>query len=116
MSAVRQVAATSRVAARDLLDFAVDAAWRAGRAALAYFQTGVDVAYKANATPVTAADRAAERLLRDRIAAAFPDDGGLGEEFGETGAGAARRWIVDPIDGTRSFIRGVPLWGVLVAV
>lgn len=99
-----------------LLDFALDLARRAGRLTLTHFQTGVAVDTKADGTPVTEADRGAERLMRGRIEARFPRHGVVGEEFGETNPGAARRWILDPIDGTRSFARGVPLYGVLVAL
>jgi histidinol-phosphatase len=101
---------------QNLLDFAVDVAWRAGRATLAHYQTGIAAEAKADLSPVTAADRAAERSARSLIEARFPDDGILGEEEGEVRAGAARRWILDPIDGTRSFVRGVPFYGVLVAL
>lgn len=101
---------------RDLLDFAVEVAWRAGRITLAHYQTGVAVETKADASPVTIADREAERLARDLIEARFPEDGIVGEEFGETRPGGWRRWILDPIDGTRSFVRGVPLYGVLIAL
>lgn len=101
---------------RDLLEFAVDIAWRAGRLTLAHFQTGVAVETKSDASPVTLADREAERALRSAIEARFPEDGILGEEFGELRAGARRRWILDPIDGTRSFVYGVPLYGMLVAL
>ena len=107
---------SKRVSERDLLDFAVEAAWRAGRIALPHFQTGPEIELKPDASPVTIADRAAERMLREHIERTFPDDALLGEEFGEVRAGASRRWIVDPIDGTRSFVRGAPLWGVLIAV
>jgi histidinol phosphatase-like enzyme (inositol monophosphatase family) len=99
-----------------LLDFAVEVAWRAGRAAIAHYQTGIAAEAKADASPVTEADRAAERVARALIAARFPDDAILGEEEGETRAGAARRWILDPIDGTRTFIRGVPLFGTIIAL
>lgn len=98
------------------LDFAVEVAWRAGRAALAHYQTGVAAEAKPDASPVTAADRAAERTARELIADRFPDDAILGEEEGETGAGAELRWILDPIDGTKTFVRGVPLFGVMVAL
>lgn len=101
---------------RDLLDFAVEVAWRAGRATLAHFQTGIAVETKPDATPVTAADREAERVARELIEARFPADGIVGEELGATRAGARRRWILDPIDGTRAFARGVPLYGVLLAL
>lgn len=99
-----------------LLEFGVDVAWRAGRATLAHFQTGVATETKSDQSPVTIADREAERIVRERIEARFPNDGVLGEEFGVTRPDARRRWIVDPIDGTRSFIHGVPLYGVLLAL
>lgn len=98
------------------LDFAVEVAWRAGRATLAHYQTGIGAEAKADDSPVTEADRAAEGVARQLIGSRFPDDAVLGEEGGESGAGAARRWIIDPIDGTRTFIRGVPFYGVLLAL
>jgi histidinol-phosphatase len=100
----------------ELLEFATDAAWKAGRATLAHFQTGVAVDIKADDSPVTVADRTAERLLRDLIAARYPEHAVLGEEFGGASEHSEYRWVVDPIDGTKSFIRGVPLYGVLVAL
>ncbi len=99
-----------------LLDFAVELAHAAGGLALQHYQKNLEIERKADASPVTVADRAAEQLLRERIAKRFPDDAILGEEFGEVNAGAARRWVLDPIDGTRTFVRGVPLFGVLLAV
>jgi histidinol-phosphatase len=101
---------------RDVLDFAVEVAWRAGRATLAHYQTGVAAEAKPDDTPVTEADRTAERVARRLIAARYPADAILGEEEGETHPGADRRWILDPIDGTRTFIRGVPFYGVLIAL
>jgi histidinol-phosphatase len=102
---------------RELLEFAVDAAWRAGKITLEYFQTPVVPDLKADSSPVTAADRRAEDLLRELIAARFPDHAVLGEEYGETGPESARyRWVLDPIDGTLSFVRGVPLYGCMVAL
>jgi histidinol phosphatase-like enzyme (inositol monophosphatase family) len=100
----------------DLLEFATSLAWQAGRRTLAHFQTGVDVERKEDASPVTLADRDAETFLRDRIGRRFPDDGIVGEEFGVVAEGARRRWIIDPIDGTRTFVRGVPLYGVMIAL
>lgn len=99
-----------------LLEFAVEVAWRAGRCTLAHFQADVTVEEKGDGTPVTVADREAERVARELIGSRFPEDGLLGEEFGEERPDARRRWILDPIDGTASFIRGVPLYGVLVAL
>lgn len=71
---------------------------------------------KADATPVTDADRAVEAEIRRILAAERPDDGVLGEEEGSADTGAARRWIVDPIDGTRNFSRGIPVWATLIAL
>ena len=101
---------------RNLLEFAVEVAWRAGRIALAHYQTGIAAQSKPDASPVTEADRAAELLVRDLIETKFPNDGIVGEEFGEVRSGARRRWIVDPIDGTRTFVRGVPFFGCLLAL
>lgn len=98
------------------LEVALDAVARAGRLTLEYFRTPVEIERKADASPVTIADRRAETLLREVIARAFPEDGFLGEEHGEEPGRSGRRWILDPIDGTQSFIRGVPLFGVLVGL
>jgi histidinol-phosphatase len=100
----------------ELLEFAIEASWLAGRRTLAHFQTGVAVDYKSDQSPVTAADRSAELLLREAIASRYPDHALLGEEFGEEGSESPFRWVLDPIDGTQSFIRGVPLYGVLVGL
>ena len=101
---------------RDVLDFAVEVAWRAGRVALAHYQTGIAAEAKPDDSPVTEADRNAEHVARKLIAARYPADAILGEEQGETHPGADRRWILDPIDGTRTFVHGVPLFGVLLAL
>ena len=98
------------------MDVATELAWRAGRATLGHFQTGVSVELKDDATPVTAADRESEQIIRRGIEDAFPADGVLGEEFGEEPGSSGRRWVIDPIDGTKSFVQGVPLYGVLVAL
>lgn len=76
---------------------------------------GLTVELKADETPVTAIDRAAERIVRERVEAARPADAILGEEFGASGD-APRQWVVDPIDGTKNFIRGVPAWATLIAL
>lgn len=98
------------------LDAAVEAARAAGSVTLEWFQAGPEVERKADGSPVTVADREAERVLRERLLARFPDDGVLGEEAGEEPGSSGRRWILDPIDGTRSFIHGVPLYGVMVGL
>ncbi|MFL5606239.1 MAG: inositol monophosphatase family protein, partial [Gemmatimonadaceae bacterium] len=87
-----------------------------GDIALRHYRSNLTVEIKADGSPVTAADRAAERAARDWVARFFPEDGILGEEFGEERSGARRRWVIDPIDGTKSFVRGTPLWGSLVAL
>jgi histidinol-phosphatase len=87
-----------------------------GDIALRHYHSRLVVETKADGSPVTAADRAAETAARDWVRRFFPEDGVLGEEFGEERADARRRWVIDPIDGTKSFVRGTPLWGSLVAL
>ncbi|MDA8021046.1 MAG: histidinol phosphate phosphatase [Thermoanaerobaculia bacterium] len=94
----------------------MDLAWQAGRITLRHFQVGVEVDAKADGTPVTRADRDAERFLRDAIGARFPDDAVVGEEDEDRPGTSGRTWILDPIDGTKAFVHGVPLYSVLVAV
>jgi histidinol phosphatase-like enzyme (inositol monophosphatase family) len=98
------------------LEPVAEAAQLAGRVALGHFKAGVAVEWKGDGTPVTVADRAAERAVREWIEARFPGDAVLGEEFGASGSSGGRRWLIDPIDGTKSFVAGVPLWGSLIAV
>jgi histidinol phosphatase-like enzyme (inositol monophosphatase family) len=108
----------NQVLAADVrLTVAVAAARAAGNETLRWFRTAaLTVERKGDGSPVTVADRAAETLLREQIAAAFPEDGILGEEFGEKPGESPYRWVLDPIDGTKSFIAGVPLYTTLVAV
>jgi histidinol-phosphatase len=94
---------------------AIEAARAAGEVALRYYRGGVEVTLKPDQTPVTQADREAEAVITQVLGRAFPDIGFLGEEFGEQGP-TDRRWIIDPIDGTRNFVRGIPLWAVLIAL
>ncbi len=96
------------------LSFAVDAAYRGGKSTLAWFQAGAEVITKSDATPVTIADRNAERLIRELIAKQYPHEAILGEEEGGD-TGALDRWVIDPIDGTKSFISGVPLYATLLS-
>ncbi len=101
----------------DRFELARAAAQQAGRLTLGYFQRDdLAVEEKSDASPVTIADRQAEHLLRAEIARRFPHDAILGEELGEQPGTSGFRWILDPIDGTKSFIRGVPLYGTLVGV
>jgi len=88
----------------------------AGEIALEYAARGVEAEDKPDHSPVTAADRASEAYIASELAAAFPEDGLLGEEGGRAAARSGRRWIVDPIDGTRDFLRGLPTWGILIAL
>jgi histidinol phosphatase-like enzyme (inositol monophosphatase family) len=83
---------------------------------LRYFGGVVSHDAKGDGSPVTVADREAEELIRSRIEARYPGHSVLGEEYGESNAGARVRWILDPIDATRSFMRGVPLYGVLIGI
>jgi myo-inositol-1(or 4)-monophosphatase len=103
---------------RPYLDFAIDTAWQAGKLTLGYYQQpDVRAERKADDSPVTIADRLAEELIREHIAAAFPDHAIVGEEFGGQPADeASHRWYIDPIDGTRAFVRGVPLYAVLLGL
>jgi histidinol-phosphatase len=97
------------------LELALRLADAADGISLARFRTGIPFEVKADLTPVTEADRAVEAELRSLLAEARPDDAILGEEDGATGGGA-RRWVIDPIDGTRNYARGIPVWATLVAL
>ena len=98
-------------------EFAVQTAYQAGRLTLGYYQTGLKPDYKSDRSPVTAADRASEQLIRAEIERVYPDHAIVGEEFGaKEQEGAAFRWFIDPIDGTQSFIHGVPLYAVLLGL
>ncbi|MGA9522278.1 MAG: inositol monophosphatase family protein [Myxococcaceae bacterium] len=99
-----------------LLQAVQEVAEAAGQVALRHYRTDVRVERKVDRSPVTIADREAEGAARALIERLFPQDGIIGEELGAARPDARRRWIVDPIDGTRTFVRGVPLWGTLVAV
>jgi histidinol-phosphatase len=105
------------------LDFTTRTAYQAGRITLGYYQTGLRPDFKPDDTPVTAADRAAEQFIRGEIEKGYPGHAILGEEFGESASlrlsaseSVDHRWIIDPIDGTKSFLRGVPLYGVLIGL
>lgn len=96
------------------LAFAGELADEAGRIAMSFFRGTFEIRTKADRTPVTEADLAIESMIRQRIRGRFPDDGILGEEEGSEGPWA-RRWIVDPIDGTRNFAAGIQIWATLIA-
>ncbi|NJK44347.1 MAG: histidinol-phosphatase [Pleurocapsa sp. SU_196_0] len=100
----------------EYLEVAVNAARIGGKRTLAYFGAGVTVETKADNTPVTIADREAEIAIRAQIKSAFPHHSIVGEEGGLEDGVPEFKWIIDPIDGTKSFIRGVPLYGVLIGL
>jgi histidinol phosphatase-like enzyme (inositol monophosphatase family) len=111
------MSAESRDPLQERLDWAVEIARQAGQLTLEYFRRpSLQVERKADDSPVTVADREAEGLLRRRIAERFAGDGILGEELGVQAGGSGYQWVLDPIDGTKSFIHGVPLYTTLVAV
>lgn len=103
-------------ASSDLIPAVEELARLTGGVALRYYHSALDVERKGDGSPVTMADRAAEQAAREWVRSRYPADGVLGEEFGEERVGARRRWVIDPIDGTKSFVRRVPLWGSLVAL
>jgi histidinol-phosphatase len=98
------------------LHVACAAARRAGALALRHQRAGVRAETKPDLSPVTVADRESERLIVEEISGAFPGDGFLGEEGGAKEGRSGRRWIIDPIDGTRDFVRGVQHWAVLIGL
>ena len=103
--------------AEEVVDFAVGAAQRAGHLTLEWYQQrSLSVSAKSDGTPVTEADYAAERLLRSEISAAYPDDTIWGEEEGVWAGRTSRSWVIDPIDGTKAFVQGVPLYATLLAL
>lgn len=104
-----------------LLEAALELARLTGTVALSHYHAhqksrSLVVETKADGSPVSIADRASEEAARAFLAKRFPADGILGEELGESNPSAKRKWCIDPIDGTKSFLRGVPLWGSLVAI
>ena len=98
------------------LEFALEAAWEAGRITLGYFQTGMQVERKSDNTPLTLADQLAEQKLREMITRYWPDHGIVGEEYGRTEPNSRYTWTLDPIDGTKSFVCGVPTYANLLAL
>jgi histidinol-phosphatase len=100
----------------DILNSAIAAARAAGEIALHYFRTNLTVETKADRTPVTRADRECEAKIVEILSARFPEHGFLGEELGERSGKINARWIIDPIDGTKNFIRGIPFFATLIAL
>ena len=100
----------------DRLNFALEAIEDAHAFILSHYQTGVAIHRKSDDSPVTIADKGAEQLLRDRISVTFAEDAVVGEEHDDTPGTSGYRWILDPIDGTKAFIHGVPLFGCLIGL
>jgi histidinol phosphatase-like enzyme (inositol monophosphatase family) len=98
------------------LEVAQSVAEQAGRLALENRARGFEAETKPDLSPVTTADHANERLISRLLEEAFPDDGVLGEEGAQRESRSGRRWLIDPIDGTRDFVRGIPTWGVMLAL
>src|SRR5882724_828467 len=98
------------------LEAAIAAARAAGEIALRYFRTDLVVETKHDRSPVTAADREGELAIVELLRQRFPDYGFYGEEFGEDAGRASKRWIIDPIDGTKSFVRGIPFFATLIGL
>jgi histidinol-phosphatase len=98
------------------LDFALEVCRQAGELAMQHFKRGVEVSMKPDRTPVTIADRQCEKLVRTLISQRYPDDAILGEEESARAGNSSRKWIVDPIDGTYNFARGIPIFSVLLAL
>ena len=101
---------------RTRYELAMEAARKAGDLARGFYETTFDVEKKADNSPVTIADKQAEQLIRQMVTQHFPDDGFLGEEFGDQPGGSGFRWVIDPIDGTRSFVRHIPIWATLIGL
>lgn len=106
---------SNRIRLSSLLEATGEVATLAAKFAMQYYRAEVCVETKGDGSPVTIADRGAELAAREWLQKHFPNDGILGEEFPDTNPDAKRRWIIDPIDGTKAFVRGVPLWGTLIA-
>lgn len=99
------------------LEFALRSSAEAGLLIMQHYQSQeLGVESKADDSPVTVADRGAEQLIRDQLSQAFPQDGILGEEFDDVPSSSGYRWVLDPIDGTKPFIHGVPLFGTLIGI
>ena len=122
-----EAASTKPASFAMLLDFAMSLAKASGELVMPYYRRPLDVENKnlgksaigggvAEFDPVTAADRAVEALIRREVEARFPEHGILGEEYGSSRADAEYQWVIDPIDGTRAFMMGLPTWGTLIAL
>jgi len=110
------LARVSEPVLREWLSFALEACDAADALAMAHFRREIATSRKPDRTFVTAADQAIEREIRDRISTRYPDHGLAGEEYGEAAGDAVTRWVIDPIDATHNYIRGIPVFATLLAV
>src|SRR5262245_59667073 len=101
---------------RSRYEVMVEVTRAAGQVALGLFEQNLTVEWKGDLSPVTEADRRTEQTLRSLLVGSFPGDGFFGEEFGDTPGSTGYRWIIDPIDGTRCFVRNIPHWATLVGL
>ena len=104
------------VSTQELLDAAIEIATIGGKHTLKYFKKDFEVISKADETPVTIADRETEQIIREEILKRYPDHGIIGEEYGRTNEDSNIQWVLDPIDGTKSFIHGVPFYTTLIGI
>lgn len=94
----------------------IELAQKAAKIAMGYYETALDIEWKHDESPVTIADREAEKFLRNSLKQYFKQDGFLGEEYDDESGDSGYRWIIDPIDGTRNFVRGIPIWATLLGL
>ena len=104
------------ISLKELRNAAVDFAEAGGKATLNYFKKSFDLEFKSDDTPVTNADRNAEKVIREKIKSYYPDHGIIGEEFGTENEDSEVVWVLDPIDGTKSFIHGIPFYTTLIGI
>lgn len=104
------------ISLKELQDAAVDFAEAGGKLTLNYFKKSFDLEFKSDNTPVTNADRNAEKVIREMIKSYYPDHGIIGEEFGTENEDSEVVWVLDPIDGTQSFIHGIPFYTTLIGI
>ena len=97
-------------------DAGIELAQKAAKIAMGYYETALDIEWKNDESPVTIADREAEKFLRSSLKQYFNQDGFLGEEYDDEPGDSGYRWIIDPIDGTRNFVRGIPIWATLLGL
>jgi len=97
-------------------DAGIELAQKAAKIAMGYYETALDIEWKNDESPVTVADREAEKFLRSSLNKYFKRDGFLGEEYDDEPGDSGYRWIIDPIDGTRNFVRGIPIWATLLGL